>query len=118
MDLTVKTLLRPDFDFQNLDLSTSVHEVFGFSDKLAEFLIPDVERLYNDDYTDSDLCLERLFEVTPIALLHWSSEDYREGFNNTEIDVIGFVLQQTLIFCDDKPKVNRFFSKPYKQSYF
>ena len=117
MDLTVKHLLNPNFDFQNLDLSTCIHDVFGFSDKLAEFLMPDEERLYNDDYTDEDICLERLFEVTPNTLLHWHNENYKQGFYNTEIDVIGFVLQQTLIFCADKPKINRFFSKPYKQSY-
>lgn len=111
-------LLQPGFDFQNLDVDTNIHDVFGFrlSPKIAEYLVPE-ERLLDDDYTDSDLSLERLFASKPDEMLHWHNDNYPDGFSNTEIDFIGFVLQQTLSFSDRKPGINRFLSTPYKTQY-
>lgn len=111
-------LLNEDFNLQNLSLSTNIHDVFGagLSPKIAEYLVPE-EKLWADDYTDDDLALERLFEAKPDKMLKWRNGNYPDGFSNTELDVIGFVLQQALTLSGQKPKINRFLASPYKTQY-
>lgn len=117
-NFTIGHLLNPNFDLQNLSLETNIHDVFGFrlSPKIAELLVPE-EKLLDDNYTDNDLSIERLFAVRPDKMLHWRNENYPDGFANLEIDFIGFVLQCVGYFCDETPKSNNFFAKQFRQRY-
>lgn len=115
-ELIIRNLLNPKFNLSDVDLTTDVRDVFGVSlaPKLVDYLIPE-DRLYSDDYTDDELTLEKVFAISPTNLLHWKNDYYKLGFLNGEIDAIAFILGTVLLNSDRAPKINRFFSKPYKQ---
>ena len=110
MHLKLSHIFNPDFDLLSVELSTPVTDIFGLelAPKLLEFLIPDEEKLLAADYPDSEIAVERLFYTTKNTLGHWHSEDYPDGFINTEIDAIEFVLK-TVGMQDSWPSNNRFF---------